>query len=373
MTPSLASIFEGSFANGFRRLAQWRKAGQLGQARQQSKMRFEPLEQRLLLSADLNPVIDDFLATLDTGTAYSEIQYDYVADDGIITIGNSVGGSGSDIALEEVTLTFEGLAYDGARWNGQVVVEAMSATLFPDFLGVEVTDVEDDLDDFAVVGLIDLAPGTEATLHLDDIDSEAIGWPKFLDISFNELSLDFENFRVDNDLNSLHLEVALTGIDTGNEALNDLLSADNPLFGLTIEGSATVTLDIADIEDTAEAISSGDVSAALSSALAAAMGSSLDGLTGHIEGKLFKIGSIEAGFIYQKVTVDPDGAGGMPEETATYIAIAIVGPRTNAAEHVKLLVRTSRVLSDQSFCARLRAAESEADALEIWTHEERRH
>ena len=65
MTPSLASIFEGSFANGFRRLAQWRKAGQLGQARQQSKMRFEPLEQRLLLSADLNPVIDDFLATLD--------------------------------------------------------------------------------------------------------------------------------------------------------------------------------------------------------------------------------------------------------------------------------------------------------------------
>lgn len=68
---------------------------------------------------------------------------------------------------------------------------------------------------------------------------------------------------------------------------------------------------------------------------------------------------------------------GLPFDTLdgspVHIAIAIVGPRTSAAEHVKLLVRTTRVLSDQAFCARLRAAESEADALEIWTHEERRH
>ena len=324
-SPSLVDIFWGRFANGFRRRAQWRKAGVLGeqlQARRRSMMRFEPLEPRLLLSADLNPVIDDFLATLDTTQAQpAQIVYEYTTGDGVITIGNSVGGSGSDVALEEVTLTFAGLAYDGARWNGQVGVEAISATLFPDFLGVAVTDVDDDADGFAVVGLIDLAPGTEATLHLDDIDSEAIGWPKFLDITFDELSFDFENFRVNNDLNSLHLEVTLTGIDTGNEALNELLAADNPLFGLTIEGSAAVTLDIAAIEDTVDAISSADIPGALSSALAAAMGSSLDGLTGHIEGKLFMIGSIEAGFIYQKVTVDPDGAGGLPEETATYIAI----------------------------------------------------
>jgi mannitol/fructose-specific phosphotransferase system IIA component (Ntr-type) len=68
---------------------------------------------------------------------------------------------------------------------------------------------------------------------------------------------------------------------------------------------------------------------------------------------------------------------GLPFDTLdglpVHIAIAIVGPKANAAEHVKLLVRTSRVLSDQAFCARLRSAESEADALEIWTHEERRH
>lgn len=68
---------------------------------------------------------------------------------------------------------------------------------------------------------------------------------------------------------------------------------------------------------------------------------------------------------------------GLPFDTLdgalVHIAIGIVGPKANAAEHVKLLVRTTRVLSDQSFCARLRAAESEADALDIWTHEERRH
>jgi mannitol/fructose-specific phosphotransferase system IIA component (Ntr-type) len=59
--------------------------------------------------------------------------------------------------------------------------------------------------------------------------------------------------------------------------------------------------------------------------------------------------------------------------TPVHIAIAIVGPRAAAAEHVKLLVRAVRVLGDQAFCGRLRSAESETDALEIWTHEERRH
>jgi len=59
--------------------------------------------------------------------------------------------------------------------------------------------------------------------------------------------------------------------------------------------------------------------------------------------------------------------------TPVHIAIAIVAPRANAAEHVKLLVRAVRVLGDQAFCARLTAAESADDALEIWTHEERRH
>jgi PTS system nitrogen regulatory IIA component len=68
---------------------------------------------------------------------------------------------------------------------------------------------------------------------------------------------------------------------------------------------------------------------------------------------------------------------GLPFDTLdgapVHIAIAIVSPRASAAEHVKLLVRATRVLSDQAFCARLRGAESESDALDIWSHEERRH
>lgn len=68
---------------------------------------------------------------------------------------------------------------------------------------------------------------------------------------------------------------------------------------------------------------------------------------------------------------------GMPFDTLdgapVYLAIAIVAPRQHAAEHVKLLVQAIRVLGDQAFCARLRSAESESDALEIWTHEEHRH
>ena len=68
---------------------------------------------------------------------------------------------------------------------------------------------------------------------------------------------------------------------------------------------------------------------------------------------------------------------GLPFDTLdgapVHIAIAIVSPRSSAAEHVKLLIRAARVLSDQAFCARLRSAESESDALDIWSHEERRH
>jgi hypothetical protein len=144
-------------------------------------------------------------------------------------------------------------------------------------LDVDVTDDGsdaadgDDADAFAVAGVINLAPGTAATLNLDDIDAEEIGWPAFLDIRFTELELNFTDFRGNNDLNSLHLEVALTGLDTGNDVLNELLAADNPLFGLSIQGFASAELAISQIEDTVDAALAGDVPAALKSALAAAM------------------------------------------------------------------------------------------------------
>ena len=326
----LDTIFRKRFTKPFRRVAEWRKARQLERqmrASRLSKVRLEPLEQRVLLSADLNVVIDGFLDTLNPAVPQpAAITMDYVADDGVITIGNSVGGVGADLALEGVRLTFGNLIYDGAnaRWSGQVGVEAASASLFPGLLDIEVTD-GDDSDAFAVAGVIDLVDDgndqTADTLHLDDIDAEAMGWPSFLDINIVDLEMNFPEFRVNNDTNSLHLEVALTGFDTGNDALNDLLSADNPFYGLNVQGSASVTLGITEIEEAVETGQSGDIVGALQDGLTAAMASSLDGLTGSITGKLFKVGDISAGFIYQKVTVDPDASGPLSEKTATYLAV----------------------------------------------------
>jgi hypothetical protein len=53
--PSLYQLFWSPLANGMRRLARWRKRGQLGKelAQLRRSMRFEPLEPRMLLSADL--------------------------------------------------------------------------------------------------------------------------------------------------------------------------------------------------------------------------------------------------------------------------------------------------------------------------------
>ncbi|MGH8568124.1 MAG: LEPR-XLL domain-containing protein, partial [Gammaproteobacteria bacterium] len=55
--PSLAQIFWSPLANGFRRMAEWRRRGVLGEAlqahRRRAAMRFDTLEPRILLSADL--------------------------------------------------------------------------------------------------------------------------------------------------------------------------------------------------------------------------------------------------------------------------------------------------------------------------------
>jgi hypothetical protein len=57
--PNLVDIFWGPLANGCRRLAQWRRQGKLGESLQEYRrrsIRFETLEPRLLLSADINYV-----------------------------------------------------------------------------------------------------------------------------------------------------------------------------------------------------------------------------------------------------------------------------------------------------------------------------
>jgi hypothetical protein len=55
-TPTLRQIFWGALASGVRRVAKWRREGMLGKRaleRRRRSLRFEALEPRLLLSADL--------------------------------------------------------------------------------------------------------------------------------------------------------------------------------------------------------------------------------------------------------------------------------------------------------------------------------
>ena len=286
-------------------------------------------------AVSLNSVIDGILSakfdpTLNpnpTGTFVFTNATDPSLLPNLVTVGTTLN-NGVDLQLENVTLTFSGLRFLSGGWTGTVGVEAEQAVLFEGILDIEVTDdgtdatQGDDADVLAVAGVIDLAAGSDDSfLNLDDLDAEQLGWPTFLDAGINELAFNFDDFRVDDNLNSLRLEVALTGFDTGNDALNELLSADNPLFGLSIQGSASGTLAIKEIEDTVRAAGNNDVVGALQEALAAAMASDLDGLTGSISGKLFKVGDISAGFIYHKLTVDPDGGGQLPERSAGYLAV----------------------------------------------------
>ena len=65
--PTLYELFWGSFANGMRRVARWRKQGLLRKSMRERRRRtlsFEPLEPRLLLSADVSSV-----GTLDLAKA----------------------------------------------------------------------------------------------------------------------------------------------------------------------------------------------------------------------------------------------------------------------------------------------------------------
>jgi PTS system nitrogen regulatory IIA component len=68
---------------------------------------------------------------------------------------------------------------------------------------------------------------------------------------------------------------------------------------------------------------------------------------------------------------------GIPFDTLdgapVYIALAIVAPEGSAAAQIRLVLDAARVLSDQGFCARLRSAESQQAALDIWQNEEERH
>lgn len=278
--------------------------------------------------ARLNAVIDALLNGFDTDSPPTGADATLTSSAGQIpnniTVGTTLGG-GVDLEIIDATLQFSALAFDTGTtsWTGQVGVEATNATLFKGLLDIAVTDDGDDPDLFAVAGVIDVAPGvpgTEDYLNLDDLDVEELGWPVFLDVGITDLALKFPNFRGDDNQNSMDLSVELRGFDTGNDTVNGLLAADNPLFGLSLQGFASAELGITEIETAVVAGGSEDVEAAMEGALAAALASELTGLGGSISGKLFGVGSLSAGFIYNTVTHDPDGPGPLPERSVVYLA-----------------------------------------------------
>lgn len=64
-----------------------------------------------------------------------------------------------------------------------------------------------------------------------------------------------------------------------------------------------------------------------------------------------------------------DSVDGQP----AHIVFAVLGPRENPAEQLRMLARISRVLKDQAVRRRLLGASSSADALSIVVEEELRH
>ena len=263
---------------------------------------------------NLNVVIDDLLDDFDKENPPTG-EVVFTSSDGEIPNGITIGGA--DLELRDATLTFSGLVYDFAtkRWTGQVAVEAAEATLYQGLLNIEVTD--DDADVLAVAGIIDLAVGSSGSyLQLDDLEAEDIGWPSFIEIEITDLKLRFADFRKNDMENTLDLSATFVGLDTGNQALNDLLSADNPLFGLKVTGSVQdLELSMDAIRQGVRNLISGKIDFPSSPIV------NLSGITGQIAGKLFKVGSLEAGFIVNDVTVDPDGSGPLPERSAVYVAI----------------------------------------------------
>ncbi len=273
--------------------------------------------------ANLNEVIDELLDSFDPldppedGSVFTS-GYVIPGPDGdtipyLITIGDM------DLQLENVTLTFYGLNHNGS-WEGEVEVWAESATIFPGLLDIEVTD-DDDADDLAVVGLIDLSVGNpDSFLSLDDLEEEDIGWVPFIDLNITDLRLMFpEDFRVNDAENDLYLSATFLRLDTGNALFNDLLSTSG-VFELTVTGSVTgLKLDMDAIRQGIRDLVSGKISFP-SSPIVGLGEEGPDGvsISGQITGKLFKVGVISGDFILKKLTYTPDDGG--PDRWAVYLA-----------------------------------------------------
>ena len=135
--PSLYELFWGSFANGMRRMARWRKQGLLRKSmrerRARVQARFEPLEPRLLLSADLSYTAiasgDLTLRTQDVG-GVETLQLVDSSDPGMVlaseALANIDGSSGYGARIDangfDLDLTIDATA-EAAGVNGGIVYD----------------------------------------------------------------------------------------------------------------------------------------------------------------------------------------------------------------------------------------------------------
>ncbi|MEH6608559.1 MAG: matrixin family metalloprotease [Halioglobus sp.] len=270
-------------------------------------------------SATLNEVIDSILGSFSAAPAGGA--YVYTTQPGqTISIGKTLN-NGEDLLLEGVTLRFSNLVDGGAAgWSGDVVVEAISGTLFSGLLNISLvddgTEEGDDPDVFAVTGTIDLETGNSATLNIDDFNLETFGLPTLFTFSINQISVNFDDFRSSDEINDLRLNLAIDAVDTGNVAINNLLKSELG-FALKIDADLDLTLAVDEVEVAAQAALAGDAVAAIRGAFAAAVQSGINAFELGVAGTFPGIGSFSGKFIYAVV----QGDGADADETAEYLAI----------------------------------------------------
>jgi Ca2+-binding RTX toxin-like protein len=277
----------------------------------------EALEDRLA-PASLNAVIDGILAAryASDPQSFPATFNDHVAS---ATVGSTLNG-GHDLSITGVDLGFSNVTGQPGAWTGNVTVSATSGVLLDGLLNIPLVD-GDDPDSYAVSGVVNLATGTAATLSFDGIDSSQIGIPSFLVVQFPDIGMHFANFRGDESTNTLDMHVEFKGIDTGSDALNQLMASDNPLFQLTLEGTVSASLNLTSIESTVTNSGASDKAGKFRDELLVGMATNLDGVGINVSGKVFHVGDLTGTALYHTVSVDPDGNGPLPEQTHGYIAI----------------------------------------------------
>ena len=166
--PTLAQLFWGPLANRIRRIAEWRKRGVLGKqyADQRRAMHFEPLEPRLLLSADISYTYAAADALKFNDADLLNNHYRLVIEDG--------AGGGADVmrllAEDDSELASGILATDGVNkltltGDDTVLLGDQLTIDFSSFSGQDAQkyDIQVDMDGKGVIPLTDQDDKVEIT------------------------------------------------------------------------------------------------------------------------------------------------------------------------------------------------------------------